>query len=425
MEAGREVWSFFTGAMGLDLGVEQAGIQTSLAVELNPTFCDTIRRNRPSLCLLERDVCGLTGSALRHARGWDGDVYLVTGGPPCQSFSSGGKRAALTDPRGNLLYEYLRLVGEIRPRYFILENVANIVTAALRHRAISQRPGRHWSLKRYGDPAVNGAGDAPPLDLDEMASSAIRRILSDIEALRYDTVFGVLNAADFGAPQRRLRFLMIGCRDGRSPDLPAPTHGPLGSGLAPYVTVRDVIADLEDTPGPHSEYTDRVREFFALVPAGGTWRSLPAALHREALGDSFDAGGGKTGFYRRLGWDEPAPTITGRANRKGSALCHPTQVRPLSVRECARLQGFPDAWQFSGSMNSQYQQIGNAVPVALGTAVGLAIRQHSEGDSRSDGTTWSPRDQEGMLMAAIRTLRAAGRNRSAQQREAMQLALAL
>ena len=426
MKNGQETWSFFTGAMGLDLGLEQAGIDVTLAVENHPTYCGTIRRNRPGLTLLECDVSNVTGSSLRAARQWDDDVFLFVGGPPCQSFCSGGKRAALNDPRGNLIYEYLRLIDEVRPKYFVLENVANIVTAALRHRPISQRPGRHWSLKKYSDPCVNGGGDAPPLTQEEMASSAIRRILEDVGSLKYTTVFGVLNAADFGAPQRRLRFVMIGSRDGAPPPLPQATHGERVPELARYATVRDAIADLEHCPGAHSTYTERVRRFFAIVPPGGNWRSLPADMQREALGGSFTAGGGKTGFYRRLPWDEPAPTITGRANRKGSALCHPSQDRPLSVRECARLQGFPDDWAFCGSMNSQYQQVGNAVPISLGRAVGESIGSHRICGTTSSGENFGGTiDMERMLQTAIFTLRSAARNKAAQKRESRQLKLEL
>src|SRR5262249_14373139 len=157
----------------------------------------------------------------------------------------------------------------------------------------------------------------------------------------------VLNSADYGAPQRRMRLLIIGDRDAKAPTLPQPTHG-VGRSLA-YKTVRDAIWDLRADPGPGSAYTDAVRQFFDLVPEGKNWRSLPPDVARAAMGErSYMAGGGKVGFFRRLAWDEPAPTITGRSNRKGSALCHPEQSRPLSVRECARLQGFPDDWKFTG-----------------------------------------------------------------------------
>jgi DNA (cytosine-5)-methyltransferase 1 len=139
----REIWSFFSGAMGLDLGLESAGLAPTLAVEIDPTFCRTIRANRPQLDLIEGDVAKLTGAALRERRGFDGEVFLMAGGQPCQPFSSGGKRAALSDPRGNLIYEYFRLIADVRPRYFVLENVANLTTAALRHRPIAERPGKH------------------------------------------------------------------------------------------------------------------------------------------------------------------------------------------------------------------------------------------------------------------------------------------
>src|SRR5438105_4922732 len=136
METGMEVWSFFSGAMGLDLGLHQAGLKTTLAVEIDRWCCETIQGNLPGLDLIEGDVQKLTGADLRAHRHFNGEVFLMVGGPPCQSFSPGGKRAGLSDPRGNLIYEYFRLIAEIQPKYFIFENVANITTAALRHRKI-------------------------------------------------------------------------------------------------------------------------------------------------------------------------------------------------------------------------------------------------------------------------------------------------
>jgi DNA (cytosine-5)-methyltransferase 1 len=395
----KEIWSFFSGAMGLDLGLESAGLAPTLCVEMDRQCCDTIRFNRPSITLIPKDVTLLSESDLRLARRFDGDVHLMVGGPPCQSFSSGGRRAALSDPRGNLIYEYLRLISSVKPEYFIFENVANIVTAAVRHRRIVDRPGQHWSLKRYtahGTPNLR-------LHADELSGTAARRLLGDVESLGYAVSFAVLDASEFGAPQRRLRFVMLGSRDGTPLSLPDPTHG---SNLKPFVTVRDVIKDLQSDPGLHSEYTPEMRKLFEMVPPGGNWRTLPANVQRRALGGAWKSGGGKTGFFRRLGWDQPSPTITGRANRKASALCHPSESRPLSVRECARLQGFPDSWQFAGAMNQQYMQIGNAVPLQLGSALGSAIL--------------SPKplkvpDPEQMLEAAVQKLRAAARNKLARR----------
>lgn len=404
----REIWSFFSGAMGLDLGLEAAGLVPTLAVEIDPVFCRTIRANRPELDLIEGDVAALNATALRERRAFDGEVFLMAGGPPCQPFSSGGKRAALSDPRGNLIYEYFRLIAEVRPRYFVLENVANLTTAALRHRPIAERPGKHWSLKRYAEGSLNrDDGMVRALEEDELSGSALRQIISDATALGYHISFGVVDAADYGAPQHRLRFVMLGSRDHPPAALPKPTHG---TSTRPYVTVRDAIFSLRDDPGAHSEYTDGVRRFFAMVPEGGNWRSLPLDVQRLAMGKSFDSGGGKTGFFRRLSWDRPAPTITGRANRKGSALCHPEQVRPISVPEAAALQGFPADWQFIGAMNAQYMQVGNAVPVPLGKAIGAAIVKHHASKRQS---AVSHPDMDTMMARAVERLRAAARNKVA------------
>lgn len=407
----REVWSFFSGGMGLDLGLESAGLGANLAVELDPWCCATIRDNRPHLSLLEQDVNELSAEDLRRARNFSGEVYLMAGGPPCQSFCPGGKRAALTDPRGNLIYVYLRLIREVKPRYFLLENVGNLTTAALRHRSIKDRPGQNWNLRAYSSQPGGGAADddAAPMEPDELSGTAIRQILEDVTGMNYSVNFGVVDAADYGAPQHRLRFIMIGAREHPAPGLPAPTYGSSVPGLAPYRTVGDAILDLRENPGPHSNYTEQMARFFRLVPPGGSWRDLPKELQREALGPSFEAGGGKTGFFRRLSYDKPAPTVTTKANRKGSAMCHPEFVRPLSVRECARLQGFPDNWRFSGAMNQQYQQIGNAVPVHLGMAVAGAIvsAKGKNGEVRGE----QRHHFENLLEKASRRLRMAARNK--------------
>jgi len=387
--------------MGLDLGLELTGLHSTLAVEVDDSCCKTMRHNRPALDVWQTDITELTEDALRRRRDTSADVFLMVGGPPCQSFSTAGKRAALSDPRGNLIYTYLTLIEQVKPRYFVLENVAHLVTAPLKHRPIAQRPGKNWNLSKYTSSAAMYEGDDSAMKPDELSGSAIRQIVADVNALGYAINFAILDAADYGAPQHRLRFIMLGSREGSAPSVPAP-HG------APFHTVRDAIADLRSNPGPHSAYTPEVARFFELIPPGGNWRRLPPELQREALGEaSFAAGGGKTGFFRRLAWDSPAPTITGRANRKGSAMCHPEFTRPLSVRECARLQGFPDEWMFYGSMSDQYLQVGNAVPVNLGSAIGREVLLRS----RVRKTTRRDTNIELMLKSAVARLRAAARNK--------------
>jgi DNA (cytosine-5)-methyltransferase 1 len=408
----KEIWSFFTGAMGLDLGLEAAGLHPTLANEIDKRFCETIRANRPYLDLIEGDISELTGKGLRQHRGFDGEVYMMVGGPPCQSFSSGGKRAALNDPRGNLIYEYFRLISEVSPRYFVFENVANLTTAALKHRPISERPGKRWSLKQYEGSLNREIDGVKPLTEEEMSGSALKQIAKDARSLGYHIAFAVVDAADYGAPQHRLRFVMLGSRDHPPPHMPAATHGVEGKA---FKTVRDAIWDLQGDPGPHSSYTDLVRSYFDLVPEGGNWRSLPPELQEKALGGSYKAGGGKTGFYRRLAWDRPSPTITGRANRKGSALCHPSASRPISVREAALLQGFPPEWKITGAMNTQYMQVGNAVPVHLGTAIGRAIQIHEQDQSGKKG---QQPNVEKMIEVAVARLRASARNKVARKKAA-------
>ena len=418
----REVWSLFSGAMGLDLGLEQAGLPCTLANEIEPTYCTTIRANRPNVTLIEGSAADLNGAKMRAARGgFDGDVFLIAGGPPCQSYSSGGKREALSDPRGSLMRDFFRIVGELRPRYFVMENVANLATAALKHRPIEQRPGKHWSLKKYDNPTGQTSfldDGSIPLEEDEMAGSALRAVLHDVvQPLGYHIAFGILDAADYGAFQHRLRFVMLGSRDAPPPMLPKATHGE-AQGLLPFVTVRDAIWKLQNDPGEHSSYTPEFKRLFDLIPEGGNWRSLPPELHREALGGAYASGGGKTGFFRRLAWDRPAPTMTGKANRKASALCHPAATRPISARECAAIQGFPPDWQFAGATGQQFMQAGNAVPVALGRAVGRAILEHHWLVMEVGARPAQPPPVASMLDAAMKRLRAAGANNKSRRKAA-------
>ena len=150
-------------------GLDQAGLAPTLANELDAVCCRTIRLNRPDLDLIEGSICNVNGAGLRRRRRFDGEVYLMVGGPPCQSFSSGGKRAGLTGACGNLIYEYFRLIAEVRPRYFVMENVANLATAALRHRPIADRPGKHWNLRYYERPQLAMFDGVAALQPDEMA----------------------------------------------------------------------------------------------------------------------------------------------------------------------------------------------------------------------------------------------------------------
>lgn len=411
--------------MGLDLGLEQAGFEVRACVELDKDCCRTIRLNHPDLPLIDRDIATVPTSELLARAGLvDQPPFCVSGGPPCQSFSPGGKRTAINDPRGSLFLEFVRIVRETQPLYFVFENVAQIVTAALQHRPISERPGKNWNLSTYSQrgkawSAVSDDGSGL-LQPDELSGTAIQFILEAFAGLGYYLTFGVVNAADYGVPQRRLRFVIIGSRVTTDIALPQPTHSAVGDdGLHHWVTLRDALHDLAEDAPLHSSYMEGFRRFFALIPPGGNWRNLPPDVQRKALGAAYEAGGGKTGFFRRLAWDEPAPTIVGKPNRKSSAICHPDQLRPLTVRECARLQQFPDDWQFAGGMHSQYTQIGNAVPVGLGLAIGRAIIEanrnvalNGHGGPTIEALASWRHQQPQMLEQAQKVLRHSARNRA-------------
>ena len=345
--------------MGLDLGLEQAGFEVALAVECDAQAISTIKRNRPSLKVIERKIETVdTQEILAKAGLVAGGNFVVTGGPSCQSFSTAGQRRSLADPRGGLFHHFVRIVEESRPKFFVMENVKGMLSAAIKHRPLNKRGPGH-----------------PSLEAEEELGSAFRIVTDELRRLRYYVVFDVLNAADYGVPQTRERILFIGSRDGRAVEMPRPTHaGELLEGRLPWVTLRSTIGRLREENPAGLKLRDKMVKFLKLVPEGGNWRDLPPDVQKEALGGAYDSWGGRSGYFRRLAWDRPAPALTTVPNCKATMLCHPTAMRPLSLREYARIQQFPDDWKFEGSTASQYRQIGNAVPVGLGAALGKSVQ---------------------------------------------------
>jgi len=363
------VISLFTGAMGLDLGMERAGFTIRVAVECDRFALQTIRRNRPELPLIDRPIEDVTTAEILEAAGLaPGEPAVVLGGPSCQVFSTAGQRNSLGDPRGTLFQHFLRVVHEAAPRFFVMENVRGLISAAVRHRPLRERgPGY------------------PPLEPDEELGSAFRRVVEEIKALGYYTIFDVLNAADFGVPQRRQRLLFVGTRDGENIAMPARTHDERGGGaLLPWATVRQTIGKLKEKDPEYYDFSPGKEKYLRAVPEGGNWRDLPLAQRKTALGSAFISWGGRSGFFRRLAWDEPSPALTTRPDSKATTLCHPTALRPLTVGEYARIQQFPADWAFEGTVRRKYEQLGNAVPLGLGEAVGGALRKAMRSRKRVD-----------------------------------------
>jgi len=353
------VISLFSGAMGLDLGLEKAGFRTVLAVECDAQAVETIRLNRPNLPVLHRKIEDLTvEEILKAARLKVGGDFVVSGGPSCQAFSTAGQRRSFNDPRGSLFAHYVRVVREAKPKFFVMENVKGLLSAAVKHRPLNRR----------------GAGFSR-LRPEEELGSAFRVVVETLKQLGYHTIFDVLNSADFGVPQTRERLIFIGSRDGKPIRMPLPTHAKEASeGRRSWVSVREAIGHLRERRPEGLPLYRLHKRYLKLIPPGGNWKDLPRALQHHALGKAYRSWGGRSGFYRRLDWDKPSPALTTVPTSKATMLCHPTRLRPLSLKEYARIQQFPDRWRFGGTVTSQYRQIGNAVPVGLGAAIGKAVR---------------------------------------------------
>ena len=360
--------SLFSGAMGLDLGIERTDRFDLLAcVEKEKSFCETIRFNQraghlsEAAHIYERDIWQVSPETLMDECGLrPGELDLLIGGPPCQSFSTAGKRGTTQDPRGMLLWRFLTFVEVMQPKFFVIENVRGLVSAALEHRPISLRPER----------------GGKPLEEDEQPGSVLQRFAADLQACgtaSYHLDCFEVNAVNYGVPQLRERVLLIGNLYNRRTDFPDPTHGQDGTGLLPWRTLRDAIGGLNDPGEVLMDFSPRKKEFLKLVPEGSNWRSLPLEIQKESMGRAWHAKGGRSGWWRRLSYDLPCPALVTMPNHASTSLCHPTEVRALSLREYALVQEFPENWEFHGTTAQQYAQVGNAVPIRLGWITGSVV----------------------------------------------------
>jgi len=319
----------FAGAGGLSLGFERAGIHHELLSEIDKHACQTLRQNRPLWNVVEGDVSDIDFTSFR------GKVDVVSGGFPCQAFSYAGKKLGLQDARGTLFYEFARAVKEVNPPICIGENVRGL---------ISHENGK-----------------------------TLQGMISILDEIGYNVVpVQVLKAINYRVPQKRERLILVGIR--KDIDLQYEYPKPHKK----IYNLKDALkkGELFDTNVPKStgaKYPQSKKAVLDLVPQKGYWRDLPLKIQKEFMGGSFHLGGGKTGIARRIGWDEPCLTLTCSPAQKQTERCHPDETRPFTVREYARIQTFPDDWKFEGSMAQQYKQIGNAVPVNLGTEVGYSI----------------------------------------------------
>jgi len=351
--------SFFSGAMGLDYGIGQAGIHFRLASEIDPNARKTILLNHPDIGLIG-DIEKYSGDQIREYAGIakETKIDLMVGGPPCQAFSTAGKREGFNDERGNVFLTFIDRIFELKPTVAVIENVRGLLSAPLTHRPHTQR----------------GFG-YPPLTPEEEKGRALAYIISLLEKGGYNVSFNLYNSANFGSPQIRERIVIFCTKNRKAPYL-VPTHSVNGEyNLPKWRTFREVTDNLEEETLEYLSFPEYRLKYYRMLKAGQYWKNLPAEIQKEAMGASYFAGGGKTGFYRRLAWDKPSPTLVTDPTMPATDLAHPDKDRPLSIQEYMRIQEFPDTWKLWGSLKDRYRQIGNAVPVSLGKAIGNHIQK--------------------------------------------------
>lgn len=381
--------SLFSGAGGMDIGFEKGGrFRTLACVELQESFCRTLELNRDAgrlgeedMPVFKGDIAALDPADVMSATGvGPGELDVLIGGPPCQAFSTAGRRGTLRDRRGILLWQFMRFVEAFRPRYFVMENVRGLLSAAVEHRPIKERP----------------AHGGPPLRAPEEPGSVVALWLSDLQRMakgEYRVDCFEVNAVNYGAPQLRERVLFIGNRMGQVLDFPGPTHrnpyraaDPLpdaADGCLPFATLGDALDLVEGDDGEILDFSPRKKSFLEMVPEGSNWRALPEDVQRESMGKAWYATGGRAGWWRRLSRDLPCPTIVTMPNHASTAMCHPTETRALTLKECAAVQGFPMDWEFSGSTSRKYTQVGNALPVRLAEVTAGTVAGYLSGEERA------------------------------------------
>lgn len=325
----------FAGAGGLALGIEKAGFDTIGLIEIDKDASDTLKCNRPEWRVINEDIANISSLDLKeYFNVSDGELDLLSGGAPCQSFSYAGKRLGLEDARGTLFYHYAKFLEKLQPKMFLFENVKGLLT--------------HDHGRTY-------------------------KTITDIfESTGYTIQKQVLNAWDYGVAQKRERLITVGIRKDLSGKIsfnfPEPhEYKPI---------LRDILLDCPKSEG--TKYSEYKRKIFELVPPGGYWRDIPENIAKEYMKSCWYMEGGRTGILRRLSLDEPSLTVLTSPSQKQTDRCHPLEARPFTVRENARCQSFPDNWKFCGRIGSQYKQVGNAVPVNLAYEIAKKIKESLE-----------------------------------------------
>jgi DNA (cytosine-5)-methyltransferase 1 len=363
-----KVLSFFSGAMGLDIGLHKVGFKTLLACEIDNASRQTILANCPEIGLIG-DIRNYTTEEILEYAGLNAkeEVDLIVGGPPCQAFSSAGKRLGLADDRGNVFLKFIEVIENINPKYAVIENVRGLLSAPY---DIDLKPEEEGFL---------------PFELKGLKGATMFYVYNRLRAAGYQLSFNLYNSANYGTPQIRERVIIICSRVNEKVPYLKPTHSENGDfGLPKWRTLEQAIRGLNGSNTEFIKFPEKRLKYYRMLKAGQNWRDLSVEMQQEALGKSYYLGGGKTGFFRRLAWDRPSPTLVTHPAMPATDLGHPEEDRPLSVQEYKRIQEFPDTWEIKGNLANKYKQIGNAVPVSVGEAIGRLILELENGQASNN-----------------------------------------
>jgi DNA (cytosine-5)-methyltransferase 1 len=308
------------GGGGLSSGLIKAGFTPVLLNDNNSDCCETLKRNHPDTNI----ICG-SMDEIDYSK-YIG-VDLLTGGVPCQSFSQAGLRKGLEDPRGDLMLKFIDILNLIKPKLFMIENVKGLLTH----------------------------------DKGETLNKIINSFNTDL----YNITYKCLDASKYDVPQKRERVFIVGVLKSLNRSFEFPVES------TNKKLLKDVLFDVPLSNG--LKYNEEKQRLFKMIPQGGCWINLPEEIQKEYLGNSYNSGGGKRGILYRLSMEKPSLTLLCTPSQKQTERCHPLEERPLTIREYARIQTFDDDYDFIGSINSQYKQIGNAVPVELAKHMGKAL----------------------------------------------------
>jgi len=314
-----------SGAGGLSLGFINKGFTPIFLNDNDKNCCKTLKKNHPDVKVICKKMEKITDEDFETT-----NIDLLMGGVPCQSFSQAGLRKGLDDDRGNLIIEFANFIEKLEPKVFLIENVKGLLT--------------------------------------HEKGETLEHILSELNRTgKYIIKYKVLNANNYGVPQKRERIFIIGVHQ----NIDKEFNFPVEKTVKPVLS--DVLLDCPESEG--IEYSENKKKIMEKIPEGGCWIDLPENLQKEYMGKSYESGGGKRGIARRLSMNEPSLTLTTSPSQKQTERCHPIHIRPLQILEYARIQTFPDNYIFEGGLGSRYKQIGNAVPVKLAEEVAKEIKK--------------------------------------------------